>query len=225
LVITKNTSTWFDPSAYRNNYIKHLMSNNFKFVRVDEGSIHHSNGDVSPAVDLYFLCADEYTLESIFVYNFCNSIDEFDEFVAEGTGYSIGIKNGIYTLALSTSISKETENPVPLEISTEDVTEVAIPEQKLDSTFIQYDLTKPNLSNVEVRQTVDELSNYLNITPYSFTITKESYDKIQLSCKTELTEINILVYEMEPVKETPILKTDTFYLFYDNTKGFGLFEK
>ena len=103
LGITDYPTTWFDPSEYQNDRIKNLMSNDFRFVKADEGSIHHSNGDVSSAVALYFLGIDEYVMESIFVYNFCNSKNEFDEFIEQGNGFSIGIKNGKYALALNES--------------------------------------------------------------------------------------------------------------------------
>ena len=204
--------------------VKNLLSNDFRFVDIYEGHVH-LDGDTTPAVILCFLGKDEYILEHIFVYNFCNSSDEFDEFVAEGTGYSIGVKNQQYALALSANTSEGNEKSTTLEISTEDKTEKSVSEKEIDLSLIEYDLTKPNLSTAEVIQTLDEVSNSLNAAPYSFTINKIGSDKIELSGKSETSEINIIVHEFEPVKETSILESDDFHLFYDNTQGFGLLVK
>lgn len=208
-----------NPSMFKADYIKNLMSNDFRFVGCNESILYRLNGDtsyeVSYGVEMCFLGVDEYVAEHIFIYNFCNSSDEFDEFVAEREGFSIGIKDNAYALALNGS--KESENP-----TSEETASIG----KIGSAFCHYNLTQPNLSNDEVLQMIEAISNSLTAEQYSFTIEKEEgSDKAQLLGKTELSEVSIKVYEFEPVRETPILETDDFYLFYDNTKGFGLTEK
>lgn len=222
LGISEFADSWVYP--HETDIVKNLLSNDFRFVDIYEGSVN-LDGDTVPAVILCFLGRDEYVLEHIFIHNFCYSSDEFDEFVVEGTGYSIGVKNRQYALALNSNTSKENEDFTTPETSEENMTEKAVTEEKIDSSFIQYDLTKPNLSTAEVIQTLNEVSNSLNVAPYSFTLNKISSDKIELSGKSKISEINIIVHEFEPVRETPILETDNFYLFYDNTKGFGLLVK
>lgn len=122
LAISELASSYYKPSEFKNDYIKNLMSNDFRFIGVYECSWVHTYGDDTPGVELRFLGVDEYVLTDILIYNFCNSSNEFDEFIAEGTGYSLGIKNGLYTLALNekpTTIEEMTEQAVseePLEL-------------------------------------------------------------------------------------------------------------
>ena len=235
LEITTAPTTWFNPSDYRNDCLKNLTSHDFRFVHAEESVILCSNGETKPAVALYFLGIDEYIIESVFITNFCNTTDEFDEFVTatEGPGFYIGIKDGKYAMAVKPATTIDT---TPAESSTgntfkgsnvisikhepeyEEITE----ERKLGPALAQYDLTVPNLSTKEVRQIVNELSNYLKAEPFTFTTKAIDSDKIQLSCNTALADMEIIVRELEPLKDTPIFETDEFYLFYDNSQGFGI---
>lgn len=233
---------WYDkPSNHATSIFQNLCSNDFRFVRASDAVLITEDGTYHPAVLLYFLGCDEYTLDSAYIYNFCYSADEMDEIICKNDGFVIGIKDNQYTLATTNPISPIDENDDPskqTEAETtsptettepQETTEVKEPEQT--SAYVKYDLRhNPDTWTTEkVRNTVWDLSTLLKAESYTFTAkpytsewSPSNVTPIQLFGETGLSTVEIIVEEREPVKDTPIYWNDDFYLYYSNQEGFGI---
>lgn len=226
LKITTQPTPWYDkPSNFATNIFKNLTSNDFRFVRANEGVVITSDGEYHPAVTLYFLGVDEYTIDSVFVYNFCYSVDELDEVIGEDKGFVIGLKDNKYTLTTKNALSpikEDAETSEPTESDTPNQPEE--PEEKeMTSAYVKYDLrTNPNMTTQEVRNEIWTLSNLLKAEPYTFKVTPTDANVVQLLGETGLATIEIIVEEREPAMDTPIFANDDFYLYYSNKEGFGI---
>jgi hypothetical protein len=234
LQITTQPTPWYDkPSNFATNIFKNLTSNDFKFVRASEGVVISSDGKYHPAVTLYFLGCDEYTISSVFIYNFCYSVNDLDEVIGETDGFVIGLKNNAYTLATKTEIPTTKPEENPSETTEPDTTnQPEEPEEpELSPAYVKYDLRMNpyDWSTQRVRDTVWDLSTLLKAEPYTFKVNPYTSDSknttvntVQLFGETGLATIEIIVEEREPVMDTPIFANDDFYLYYSNKEGFGI---
>lgn len=234
LQITTQPTPWYDkPSNFATSIFENLTSNDFRFVRASEGVVITSDGEYHPAVTLYFLGCDEYTISSVFIYNFCYSETELDKVIGETDGFVIGLKNNAYTLCTKNEIPTTKPEENPSETTEPDTTnQPEEPEDpKLSPAYVKYDLRMNpyDWNTQKVRDTVWDLSTLLKAEPFTFKVNPYTSDPknttkntVQLFGETGLATIEIIVEEREPVMDTPIFSNEDFYLYYSNKEGFGI---
>ena len=228
LEITEYPTTYFSiTSEHNNDILKNLTSHDFRFVHAEETIMADSkdpDNNYSRGIVLYFLGIDEYAKESIFIDCFCSSVDEFDEFVTatEGPGFYIGTKDGKYALAVK---NDTTITATPFKGSNvisvrHDPKYEEVEKRYIGSAYVMYDLT--NADSEKAARAVE----YLNSAPYVITTKELDNNIIQISAKTELAEMDILVKEQSNTAyaDSIIYENDDFVLF-TSTEGVELYYK